>query len=629
MAKPFHPRLFLLALALPIVLTLGCGEKKPEATEPEPSVSESPTSKAPADPTQKVRLPPAPHIKIIRKAIQDLEKGDEQAKLKAARRLGTFRSTLPVPALIRTLEHRSEAVVLAASNTLFRIGRGAVDLLVEALRDEMNSPAIRFRSANVLANIGSPKAVPALIESLQDMSALALGKIRDPRGVDPLIAQLRDWMPSPREFAATALGEIGDKKAVEPLRMTLEDGYRTVREAAAGALKALTGEDHGGKVEGPDAADPLDSRFLDLEIRVFTLLVQGNVALAAYVDEVLLLADAYVDHGRIHAAAHLYEKGLSVNPGDIGTQLKLAHLSLKRGDRMGAAEKAWIVMKYAKTSARKIEANNLLVKTGIEPPPERDTPKAPAGKTRMVLVPVGDVDGSLLSFVRTELESRLGIATSLSSDPLPPGGFDRDGAYRFLAQQVNRIRSLLSKDQFQALVDRLQPDEKDLSADKGKIALIEGFLASLEDPEAQSRDFRRKLIALKRRGQFNAFRLLAELEKKHGGAERPPHTCFLGIASIDIFTPKTSFIFGLSKKGYALFSIYRLQIGQGGAPPDRRTLLDRLRKQAIASALSTLGLDRCTTPACAFAYAHGLAGLDRGSADLCLWCRDRLEKRIR
>lgn len=73
----------------------------------------------------------------------------------------------------------------------------------------------------------------------REEAAEALGEIRDPRAVDPLIAALNDRNPEVREEAAEALGKIGDPRAVEPLTGLLGDPRREVREKAEKALGRL------------------------------------------------------------------------------------------------------------------------------------------------------------------------------------------------------------------------------------------------------------------------------------------------------------------------------------------------------------------------------------------------------
>ena len=67
---------------------------------------------------------------------------------------------------------------------------------------------------------GLPTAVP--LRPLVETSATALGRIGDPRAIDPLVAALRDAYPEVREAAAGALGEIGGA-AVGPLIAVFDD----------------------------------------------------------------------------------------------------------------------------------------------------------------------------------------------------------------------------------------------------------------------------------------------------------------------------------------------------------------------------------------------------------------------
>jgi HEAT repeat protein len=84
---------------------------------------------------------------------------------------------------------------------------------------------VRWEAIDALRKIGDPRAVPALIELLnnkdsvtRDASAEALGDIHDPRSTDALIAVIeRNGWEDPVGPAATALMHIGDQRAIAPL----------------------------------------------------------------------------------------------------------------------------------------------------------------------------------------------------------------------------------------------------------------------------------------------------------------------------------------------------------------------------------------------------------------------------
>jgi len=126
----------------------------------------------------------------------------------------------------------------------------AVEPLIHALRDE--DPQVRKNAVTALKWTQDPRAVEPLIGVLKDEvqevregAVQALGRLRDPRAVDPLIGVLRDW-PS-MYSVGRSLKEIGEP-AVEPLIAALTDDNSVVRAAAAKAL---------GSIEDPRAVEPL------------------------------------------------------------------------------------------------------------------------------------------------------------------------------------------------------------------------------------------------------------------------------------------------------------------------------------------------------------------------------------
>jgi len=73
---------------------------------------------------------------------------------------------------------------------------------------------------------------------VRERAAVALGKLKDERAVEPLIELLADDDRCVRNKAAVALGEMGTT-AVEPLIELLKDENREVREAAELALRII------------------------------------------------------------------------------------------------------------------------------------------------------------------------------------------------------------------------------------------------------------------------------------------------------------------------------------------------------------------------------------------------------
>jgi len=82
-------------------------------------------------------------------------------------------------------------------------------------------------------------------------AALVLGKLGDPRAVQPLIKALGDSNKTVRGIAASALGQLGDAAAADPLRDLLRhESDPFVRGQAEKAVAALSGGGGGGPKRG-------------------------------------------------------------------------------------------------------------------------------------------------------------------------------------------------------------------------------------------------------------------------------------------------------------------------------------------------------------------------------------------
>src|ERR1035438_7250789 len=110
--------------------------------------------------------------------------------------------------------------------------------------------------AHVPAGLGQPDEVGQEIAALKDANpqvrwdaAKALGRSKDPRAVDPLIAALKNTGDTPlRTEAAKALGEINDPRGIDPLIEALESSEYGVRGEAFHAL---------GEIKDPRAIGPM------------------------------------------------------------------------------------------------------------------------------------------------------------------------------------------------------------------------------------------------------------------------------------------------------------------------------------------------------------------------------------
>lgn len=158
--------------------------------------------------------------------------------------------------LIQELGSDDEFIRMRAGERLISLGEAAVKPLVKAL-EEYNHPA-RHLVAAILGCIGDKSATPALIKALRDKellvrihAAVALGKLKDSRALEPLMhalfdpashTNIRSLTGEPltvRAAAAQSLGELKDSRAVPALIAALTDPSKDVRRAVIHALMQI------------------------------------------------------------------------------------------------------------------------------------------------------------------------------------------------------------------------------------------------------------------------------------------------------------------------------------------------------------------------------------------------------
>lgn len=237
--------------------------------------------------------------------IKHLNDSDSDVRIAALGALGEIGDARAIDPIIETLDDSNSKITGKAAGILdtlhwqpqndqagaayyiakmefdqwLQIGKPAVEPLIRALRSwgEEKKP---LRAAEVLGEIGDPRAaaplvellgdeklgakkeiqdaivklgkpaVPELIDAMKNYRGLVerrdrtrrrvidiLVKIGDEQAIEPLINMLRD--SGVQLEAAGALGEIGDEMAVEPLINALDNESEDVRYQAAKSLKKI------------------------------------------------------------------------------------------------------------------------------------------------------------------------------------------------------------------------------------------------------------------------------------------------------------------------------------------------------------------------------------------------------
>jgi HEAT repeat protein len=212
-------------------------------------------------------------------AIEDPDLGIREL---AANMLAKIRGNTAAQLLIRFLGHEDIGTRNLAAEILVKIGDDAVQPLIDdinnedydvrkficdiigLLRSEQAVDALCQKlwddninvvcsAAEALGEIGSPKAVPALIacfEKIEDarlQCVEALGKIADPATLSRIIEFLKTDDPMIIFATVDAIGAIGDPLAIPALRVYLDDPDSSIAESALMAIIAIS-EKNGGAI---------------------------------------------------------------------------------------------------------------------------------------------------------------------------------------------------------------------------------------------------------------------------------------------------------------------------------------------------------------------------------------------
>ena len=183
--------------------------------------------------------------------VAALMDADINVRNQCARALKTMGATA-TPHLIFALKVADTTYQSIISNILIDIGEAALDQLLATMEDK--SFNVRKNLVFILGKIGDPRAIEPMIALLENpdsqLQKIVAENVKkfNTESVDPLITALKKRDPNVRKIASEILGDIGDPRAIGPLIIALKDTNPDVRICAAQAL---------GKLQDHRAVEPL------------------------------------------------------------------------------------------------------------------------------------------------------------------------------------------------------------------------------------------------------------------------------------------------------------------------------------------------------------------------------------
>jgi HEAT repeat protein len=183
----------------------------------------------------------------IQGLITALQHAGADARQEIVQILADIRDPRATEALMREAESADMSVRRLVAEQLHKIDPERKYLAALHMLNDVQRQ-VRINGAGVLATLGHPQALDALIHTLarsgdpqtRAAAAEAIGKLKDRRGLNTLIAALDDKDDRVRVTAATALAKLGDRTALDALiRMHAQETDAAPRAAMQRAIEAL------------------------------------------------------------------------------------------------------------------------------------------------------------------------------------------------------------------------------------------------------------------------------------------------------------------------------------------------------------------------------------------------------
>ena len=168
---------------------------------------------------------------------------DANVRAESARTLGILGERKALPKLVELLRDSNGFVRAAAAEALGKLGdRSATSALIEVLTgDQKQTAPASEQDGLVIGTQPGPLPEIARMKMVEEkiIAAKALGDIRDPASVDSLIERgLKAEDAGLRAESAVSLGKIGEPRAIEPLQAAVRPYYQTALTDAEGVTIA-------------------------------------------------------------------------------------------------------------------------------------------------------------------------------------------------------------------------------------------------------------------------------------------------------------------------------------------------------------------------------------------------------
>jgi len=169
--------------------------------------------------------------------------------------------------------------------------------------------------------------------------------------------------------------------------------------------------------------------------------------------------------------------------------------------------------------------------------------------------------------------------------------------------------------------------------------LVEGLIDPLKKAFGIAVEMRNATVPVESfydhtRAQYNSTAILQWLHRRYGDEVFEQSSVrsnkILAVIGYDLFIPILTFVFGEAELGgaTAVVSYNRLQNERYGLPPNKKLLLERLRKEAVHELGHAFGLVHCQTHECVMHTSTYVEDIDLKSDRFCEDCVEVLHNAL-
>jgi tetratricopeptide (TPR) repeat protein len=363
-----------------------------------------------------------------------------------------------------------------------------------------------------------------------------------------------------------------------------------------------------------------------LEELVQKLPADNIIQLRRSVDKVFAQAEIYERESKDEEAIGLYERALEADPANLPYQFKLARLLIGHNRMEDGISKLRCIYEFAEDDGLLMQTRDLLnsTKSEIVQPATRQVAEK---NIEIVLVPMGNPSGLILSELRAALQERLGIAVSISDHAVDLREADRKNADLLISKVFIGVQQNLNQLQRDLIMREFRIADGDLNSPEYQAHFIRAVFS--QSGEQGRQQFEAELKRLGDSGQYNITRLAGEIRRAFPVDSREIVKAYLGVTPVDLYMDCCNTLFGGSDGIYGVISYYQFTAAHNGGKQCRPLVVARILKQALSTSNLIFDIPRCNNPYCARSFPFTLAEHDAKSDKLCPDCLKRLQAYIK